>query len=178
MRCVEWRVHSEFEFLLMRRFGADISKIADIRIQGCKPFGSSDYCQRNAWGFEAIGENGRGCRSLIRRQDFWVDGYVERCFLIGSDLFGSCNSCVTATCVYPLNAEYVFAYISCGYGSCDGTVPFWRAPKSMCCCARINSVADSLGLLTRKIINPEISNVGMMMRVRIARLDMIWFYLC
>ena len=48
-----------------------------------------------------------------------------------------------------------------------------RVPKSMCCCARINSVADSFGLLTRKMINPEISSVGMMMYVRIARLDIV-----
>ena len=49
----------------MRRFGADILKIADVGIERCEPFGSSDDCQRNAWGFEAIGENGGGRRSLV-----------------------------------------------------------------------------------------------------------------
>ena len=48
-----------------------------------------------------------------------------------------------------------------------------RVPKSIRCCARIKADVDSRGLLTRTMISPEISRMGITMSVRIVRLDIV-----
>ena len=48
-----------------------------------------------------------------------------------------------------------------------------RVPKSICSCAKTSSGDGLCGLLMRTIISPEVSRTGMIMVVRIARLDMV-----
>lgn len=46
-------------------------------------------------------------------------------------------------------------------------------PKSMCCCSSTSAAVVLGGLLTRTKISPAISSAGMMMSVRIVRLDIV-----
>ena len=113
VRCVEWGIHSEFDGLLMDRFGMDVPKLANIRSERCKSFRCGDNCQVNNRGLGTVSEDGGGCRGLLTRQKFWVEDYLERAFCIGLDHLWCCDFGVTAPCVNPVDVEWIFAYVSC-----------------------------------------------------------------
>ena len=123
-RCVEWVVYSEFDGLLMPRFGTDVSKLTNVGNERRKSFCCGDNCQVDHRGLRAVGEDNRGCGSLVIGQKFWVEGYLERAFRIGLDHLWCCDFGVTTSCVNPVDVEWVFAYVSCCQGSCYGPFPF------------------------------------------------------
>ena len=77
-------------------------------------------------GLGAVCEDGDGCRGLVIGQKFWGEPYLERGFCIGLDYLRSCDLGVTAPCVDVLDVEWGFAYVSCCYGACYGSLPFWE----------------------------------------------------
>ena len=97
----------------MHRFGTDVPKLANVRRERCKSFRCGDNCQVDNRGLGTIREDGRGCRSLVGGQEFWVDDYLERAFCIGLDYLRCCDFRITAPCVNPVDVEWMFAYVSC-----------------------------------------------------------------
>ena len=112
-RCVEWGIHSEFDGLLMYRFGANVSKPANVGIERRKSFRCGDNCQVGNRGLGAVCEDGHGCRGLVIGQKFWVKDYLERVFRIRVDYLRSCDLGITAPCVNSLDVECGLAYVLC-----------------------------------------------------------------
>ena len=126
VRGVEWGIHSEFDGFLMPRFGFDVPELANVGSERCKSFRGGDNRQVDNRDLGAVCEDGGGCRGLVIWQRFWVDDYLERAICIGLEHLWSCDLGITAPCVNVLDTEWRLAYVSCCYGSCYRSFPFWE----------------------------------------------------
>lgn len=123
-RCVEWRIHSEFDGPLMPRLGVDVPELTNIWRECRKSFRCGDHCQMGNRGFGAVCEDGGGCRGLASGQKFWVEDYPECGFCIGLDALWTCDFGITASCMDALDVEWRPADVSRCYGSRYRSFPF------------------------------------------------------
>ena len=79
----------------MHRFGEDIPKLTNIRVEHRESFRSGDNCQIDNRGFRAVCENTSGYRGFIRGQEFWVEDYLECASFIRLDNIRPCDFSVT-----------------------------------------------------------------------------------
>ena len=126
VRCVEGGIHNEIDGLLMYRFGEDIPKLTNIRVEHRESFRSGDNRQIDNRGFRAVCENSSGYRGFIRGQEFGVEDYLECAFFIRLDDIRPCDFSVTASRLNPLDVKCGSTYISCCQRLCYRTLPFWE----------------------------------------------------
>ena len=157
----------------MSRFGQYVPKLANVRTECSEPFRSSADCQADNRSFGAVCEmvDVAEVVSVGRVSGLMVMWNVPS--LSGRNCRGPCDLGITASCPHVLNLERIFACIACCYRSGYGTFHSGSVPKSIWCCVRTSSGGGFCGLLIRTAISPEISKTGMMIVVRILRLDMV-----